>query len=62
MYEDKELQEYRDLLQTPDHFEEGFDWKTVVGSIFIGFLMMPDKDGPDNGLPVKTLLKMIRGF
>jgi len=41
MYQDKELQEYRDLLKTPDHFEEGFDWKTVVGAIFIGFLMMP---------------------
>ena len=41
MYEDKELQEYRDLLKTPDHFEEGFDWKTVVGAVFIGFLMMP---------------------
>ena len=41
MYEDKELQEYRDLLKPPDHFEEGFDWKTIVGSIFIGFLMMP---------------------
>jgi hypothetical protein len=41
MYEDKELQEYRDLLPPPDHFEEGFDWKTVVGAIFIGFLMMP---------------------
>ncbi len=41
MYEDKELQEYRDLLKVPDHFEEGFNWKTVVGSIFIGFLMMP---------------------
>ena len=41
MYEDKELQEYRDLLETPDHFEEGFDWKTIVGAIFIGFLMMP---------------------
>jgi hypothetical protein len=41
MYEDKELQEYRDLLQTPDRFEEGFDWKTFVGAIFIGFLMMP---------------------
>ena len=40
MYEDKELQEYRDLLETPEHFEEGFDWKTVVGAIFIGFLMM----------------------
>jgi hypothetical protein len=41
MYEDKELKEYRDLLKTPDHFEEGFDWKTVVGAVFIGFLMMP---------------------
>ena len=41
MKEDKELQEYRDLLKTPTHFEEGFDWKTIVGAIFIGFLMMP---------------------
>ncbi|MCG6892620.1 MAG: peptide transporter [Desulfobacteraceae bacterium] len=41
MYEDKELQEYRDLLKTPEHFEEGFDWKTIIGAVFIGFLMMP---------------------
>ncbi len=41
MYEDKELQEYRDLLKTPDRFEEGFDWKTIIGAVFIGFLMMP---------------------
>jgi hypothetical protein len=41
MYDDKELKEYRDLLKVPDHFEEGFDWKTVVGAVFIGFLMMP---------------------
>ncbi len=41
MYDDKELKEYRDLLQTPDHFEEGFDWKSIVGAVFIGFLMMP---------------------
>ena len=41
MKEDKELQEYRDLLKPPTHFEEGFDWKTVVGAVFIGFLMMP---------------------
>ncbi|WP_320169567.1 peptide transporter [Maridesulfovibrio sp.] len=41
MYDDKELQEYRDLLKTPTHFEEGFDWKTIIGAIFIGFLMMP---------------------
>ena len=39
MYEDKELQEYRDLLKPPDHFEEGFDWKTIVGAIFIGLII-----------------------
>ncbi len=41
MYDDKELKEYRNLLKTPEHFEEGFDWKTIVGAVFIGFLMMP---------------------
>ncbi len=41
MYDDKELKEYRDLLQPPDKFEEGFDWKAIVGAVFIGFLMMP---------------------
>jgi hypothetical protein len=41
MYDDKELAEYRDLLPAPTRFEEGFDWKTIVGAVFIGFLMMP---------------------
>ncbi|MGE4556861.1 MAG: peptide transporter [Desulfovibrionaceae bacterium] len=41
MYEDKELQEYRDLIKPPEQFEEGFDWKTIIGAVFIGFLMMP---------------------
>ncbi len=41
MYDDKELNEYRNLLKPPERFEEGFDWKTIVGAIFIGFLMMP---------------------
>ncbi len=41
MYDDKELKEYRDLLKPPEQFEEGFDWKTVIGAVFIGFLMMP---------------------
>lgn len=41
MYDDKELKEYRDLLPPPTEFDEGFDWKTIVGAIFIGFLMMP---------------------
>ncbi|WP_029894618.1 peptide transporter [Desulfohalovibrio reitneri] len=41
MHDDKELQEYRDLLKPPEKFEEGFDWKTLIGAVFIGFLMMP---------------------
>lgn len=41
MYEDKELKEYRDLLKPPDKFEEGFGWKSIIGALFIGFLMMP---------------------
>lgn len=41
MYEDKELKEYRDLLKPPQDFQEGFGWKSVIGAIFIGFLMMP---------------------
>lgn len=41
MYDDKELKEYRDLLKAPDQFAEGFDVRTVIGAIFIGFLMMP---------------------
>lgn len=43
MYEDqdKELKEYRDLLKAPEQFEDGFGWKSIVGAILIGFLMMP---------------------
>ena len=41
MYDDRELKEYRDLLKPPEEFDEGFDWKTIVGAVFIGFLMMP---------------------
>lgn len=41
MVEDKELKEYRDLLRAPENYEEGFGWKSIIGAIFIGFLMMP---------------------
>ncbi len=41
MYDDKELGEYRDLLKPPEHFEDGFGWKSIIGAVFIGFLMMP---------------------
>src|SRR6056297_3388702 len=39
--ETQELAEYRSLMDTPDEFEDGFGWQTVVGAFFIGFVMMP---------------------
>ena len=39
--EDKELREYRELMQVPERFEDGFTYRTVIGALFIGFLMMP---------------------
>ncbi|MCE9592248.1 MAG: peptide transporter [Planctomycetes bacterium] len=38
---DKDLQLYRDMMPPPDHFEDGFGIKTVIGALFIGFLMVP---------------------
>lgn len=38
---DKELEEYRNLLQTPTEFKEGFTWVTVAGALFCGLLMFP---------------------
>lgn len=39
--EDKELQEYRDLMPVPDHWEDGFGLKAVVGGLFVGMIMTP---------------------
>lgn len=39
--EDKELSQYRNLMQPPKEFAHGFNWKTVVGAIFLGIVMMP---------------------
>lgn len=39
--EAKELEEYRELMETPDEFIDSFDWKTIVGALFIGLVMMP---------------------
>jgi hypothetical protein len=39
--QDKELEEYRRIMTPPDQFEEGFSWRTVVGAVFLGFVMMP---------------------
>ena len=41
MREDKEFQEFRDLMRRPETFEEGFGWRTVVMALFVGLLMTP---------------------
>jgi hypothetical protein len=43
---DKELEEYRNVMQPPeaDGFEDGFNWKAVVGAIFMGFIVNPATD------------------
>ena len=38
---DRELEEYRDLVSTPETFEEGFGLRTVAGILFIALVMMP---------------------
>lgn len=37
----EEINEYRDLLEAPDRFEEGFTRKTMIGVLFIAFIMTP---------------------
>jgi len=44
--DDKELQEYRDIMQPPEavEFEDGFNWKAVAGAILLGFIVNPATD------------------
>ena len=41
MREDKEFQEFRDLMKRPDHFEDGFNLGTVMMGLFVGLVMAP---------------------
>lgn len=38
---DKELEEYRNLLEVPTSFGDGFTWTSVFGALFCGLLMFP---------------------
>jgi len=38
---DSELEEYRNLLDVPSHFGQGFTWASVFGALFCGLLMFP---------------------
>lgn len=41
MREDKEFQEFRDLMKRPDTFEDGFNRGTILMGLFVGFVMAP---------------------
>ena len=38
---DKELEQYRSLMEVPGTFEDGFSWSSLVGAIFVALLMVP---------------------
>jgi len=37
----QEIEEYRDLMQVPDEFEDGFTIKAVLGVLFVALIMVP---------------------
>jgi hypothetical protein len=37
----QEIEEYRDLMQAPSQFEDGFTIKAVLGVLFVAFVMVP---------------------
>lgn len=38
---DKELEQYRSLMEVPSTFRNGFNWTSLIGAIFIALLMVP---------------------
>jgi hypothetical protein len=38
---DRELEEFRGAMSPPAFFEEGFNWTSLAGAIFIGLFMVP---------------------
>ncbi|MCD6351681.1 MAG: peptide transporter [Armatimonadetes bacterium] len=41
MREVEELAAYRTLIEEPTEYREGFSWRTLIGAVFVGFVMMP---------------------
>lgn len=41
MHVDKELEQYRSIMEVPSTFQEGFRWSSLLGAIFVAFLMVP---------------------
>ena len=40
-FEDPELEQFRELMPAPDHWEEGFGLKAMIGGLFVGLIMTP---------------------
>lgn len=38
---DKELEEFRQLLEVPDTFEDGFNLTSLIGTLFVALVMVP---------------------
>ncbi len=38
---DKELEEFRTLMEPPSTFEDGFNWVAFLGALFVALLMVP---------------------
>ena len=38
---DRELEEFRQAMERPKTFEDGFSWMSLAGALFIGLLMVP---------------------
>jgi hypothetical protein len=41
LLQDEELNSYRDLVQAPGYFEEGFTWRAILGTLFVALVMLP---------------------
>jgi hypothetical protein len=39
--QDKELGQYRDLVKPLGYFEDGFNWRTAIGTMFVALIMLP---------------------
>lgn len=38
---DKELEEFRSIMEVPSTFEDGFSWTSLLGALFVALLMVP---------------------
>ena len=38
---DRELEEFRGLMEVPSTFQEGFSWSSLLGAVFVALVMVP---------------------